>query len=122
LKKQFICKDCGITYTASYTKTGVCPKCYGSRYRKKNWKATNPYWHKVRSTPPKTRQGIWQQDRITQPTERWLNNSDIITYSEYSRHHPVLYRDGINQHSDLVREHYTAQNNMIINILFDENI
>ena len=105
-KKIFVCGDCLEEYKAAWTK-GLCPRCVKRKNYNLKYKSVNPYGHFA--------------DSVTDHEDNeWIP----VAFPPYRKHggHSIVNRSMENWHNHLVREHYTSPSNMIINILFEENI
>ena len=103
---DFTC-ECGDTFRAAWTKTGLCKKCL-----QQGTNSGDPYSHRVQSKPPQTEHAInyrrQKDDRERDEDEDWLGNRPTA-YGMHARHNPRYYRQGINAHVDTVRRHYQRE-------------
>jgi len=83
--------------------------------RHEQYKSTNPYQHRVQSTPPQTKGAInakrQKADRHINDDEQWLSNVPAVA-APFQRHHHRYYRDGINKRNDIKVRMYSRDARM----------
>lgn len=83
-------------------------KPYIKPKKHKQYRSSDPYGHRVSSTPPKSKLYIMRKEREISHEVEWFEN-EIMIHGEYSRHNPRFYRGGIEAHNDLVRRYYQGR-------------
>ena len=83
-------------------------KEYKKPKKHEQYLSSNPYGHRVESTPPKTARGArWSTP--AEGNERWMDDMRIDVFNTRMRHHHTYFRQSIENHNDTVRRHYQEE-------------